>query len=258
MKFIALLQFLLQAYICFGNIQSENNQKSCDVRFKINDSLVFKGNNFARSVDFNDTVIFDLAQLSGSSNYLEFPVVIVSDDTVNSLDFSFRFNHPSYVFDTVTDLTGTLEYLSHFNEADNTLRFTSNSFTDYPIQSTVVSVGFDVLDFSFCQLNIYNAVAYLNGEPCAVKIKDCPLPTHTGKNDLSFNAYPNPSFDYLIVEHEKPCELILYDLSGKIVYMKKDEGDKVTIPVIDLSAGMYFLEVRINRLQIIQKLVVLH
>jgi hypothetical protein len=206
-----------------------------------------------------DTVIFDINAGTFNSDYFEFPVSISSDDSVLSLDFSFQFNSTNYVFDTIYPLISQLQYLSHFNQSDLKLRFTSNSFSLYPQQSSVINIGFRVLDFSFCEINLLNTLAYLNGEPCAIKITDCPFPTSNMENlDGTKSIFPNPVSDELYVVQPANSIIQVYNTTGRLVFETFNSQRKTQLRLTDLQNGIYFLYIKnINSLSV-NKIEVLH
>ena len=52
-------------------------------------------------IDNLDTVVFDLSQAIIVSNKVSFPVYVLSDETINSLDFSFMYNQNNLLFDSI-------------------------------------------------------------------------------------------------------------------------------------------------------------
>jgi hypothetical protein len=209
------------------------------------------------SINALDTVEFDIHNANFTSGYFEFPVTIISDDSINALDFSFEFNNANYVYDTVYPVISPISYLAHYNEADLRFRFTSFSFTEYPINNSIVYVGFSVLDFSFCELNIFAPVAYLNGEPCSTKITDCPVATSlTQKELLTFNIYPNPSSDLINVSIKEKSVVYLFDALGKLIHQTDAENEHVQLPVSNLPEGIYLVKIVTNNSVFSDKIIV--
>jgi len=67
----------------------------------------------------------------------------------------------------------------------------------------------------------------------------------------SMNAFPNPATDNLTIEMDSPIdftEVRLIDMSGKLVYSiaSNSSVSKMNIPVSDLAAGMYLLQLNIE------------
>jgi hypothetical protein len=206
-----------------------------------------------------DTVIFDLYSGTYNTDYIEFPVSINSDDPILSLDFSFQFNNTNYIFDTIYPLINPLQYLSFFNPSDLRLRFTSNSLNQYPLTNSIINIGFQIIDISFCELNITNPYAYLNGEPCAIKITDCPFPTSNIETlDGTISIFPNPVSDELFIEQPANSIIQLFNTTGKLMFETFNSQRKTQLPLNDLQNGIYFLYLKnINSLSV-HKIQVLH
>lgn len=69
----------------------------------------------------------------------------------------------------------------------------------------------------------------------------------TETEKMSFNFYPNPSSDMITLEAESVFEEIsIYDIKGVIVAKEKTSSKVVSIDIIDLISGVYFVEAKIN------------
>ncbi len=55
-------------------------------------------------------------------------------------------------------------------------------------------------------------------------------------------AYPNPVAEQLFVESDEPGNIIIIDLSGRILLQKEMNGYKEEIDVSDYLPGTYFLK----------------
>jgi len=238
MKYVVLFIFSLSIF-SFRGISQENNLDNILKNENFIDSIL---SNLSFTIDELDTVVFDINSGNFNSDFIEFPVSIISDDSIYSLDFSFEFNSLNYVYDTVYPLISPLQFLAHFNTEDLRLRFTSNSFTIYPTLTPVVFVGFNILDFSFCELNFFEPKAYLNGDRCSVKITACPDPTFIGKIAASKLVYPNPVIDELFIAQPQGSKVYILDNLGNIVYEKFNQQMSSTISMEKFSAGVYFLK----------------
>ena len=78
-----------------------------------------------------DTVVFDLAQQTNTTSTVMFPVYFLSDDTVNALDFSFKFDMSKFSYDTIFNHTNYLTAV-FYQAADSVLRLTSYSLQNQP------------------------------------------------------------------------------------------------------------------------------
>ena len=78
-------------------------------------------------IDLSDTVVFDLSQAIITGTSIDIPISIISDDTINALDFSLKYDQVKFLYDSIIDLTTYLQAVSFYNSNDSTIRFTSNS-----------------------------------------------------------------------------------------------------------------------------------
>lgn len=70
------------------------------------------------------------------------------------------------------------------------------------------------------------------------------IPTNVTSSLASVQVYPNPAIDHLLVKNSSGSEqLVLKDISGKVVKSMSAENGQTHIPLEDLGKGMYFLEV---------------
>lgn len=191
-----------------------------------------------------DTVVFDLAQSDTSLNQVEFPVYILSDDTVNALDFSFKYNELDFSFDSIIDLTTYMQTFSYYNPFDSTLRFTSNSFQGYEKDSALLTIRFTILSGQFCDTDLRSVKVYLNGEVCSVKIVDC---LHVNVAELNtkaatFTLYPNPVIDAFTIEASQDANIELFQMDGRIVLQLSVKAfEKLVIDTKNMDAGLYLL-----------------
>ncbi|HEX5001266.1 MAG TPA: cohesin domain-containing protein, partial [Bacteroidia bacterium] len=81
------------------------------------------------SINQNDTIYFDFLHASCTSQHIEIPVYISTDDPVYALDFALKFNPSQFTFASFVNHKAYLNAATNFNPADSTLRFTSFSFT---------------------------------------------------------------------------------------------------------------------------------
>lgn len=87
------------------------------------------------------------------------------------------------------------------------------------------------------------------------------IPDETGSSD-AVNIYPNPSSDYLNVVlnnfNAKQAELMLYDITGEKVFsiFTENTNGNISIPLSNLSAGVYVLKFAAPGLSLNKKIVV--
>src|SRR4030095_8126599 len=57
------------------------------------------------SINASDSVLIDLDNFIKAGNDIAVPVYILTDDTIYSLDFSFKYNHDNLTYDTMVNQT---------------------------------------------------------------------------------------------------------------------------------------------------------
>ena len=67
----------------------------------------------------------------------------------------------------------------------------------------------------------------------------------TGLEDevASYEAYPNPATDYIIVKAKKKSSVIMYNTSGVVVLQENMENSDLTLSIGNLTPGLYLLSV---------------
>lgn len=73
------------------------------------------------------------------------------------------------------------------------------------------------------------------------------------RNELS--VFPNPVLDLLTVNAENGASIDVIDISGKILIKKKAESSAETVDFSSLKSGIYFVKVKTNSDQMIQKVI---
>ena len=68
-------------------------------------------------IDSQDSVFFDLFNATVVGSTIDFPVYVKSDDVINALDFSFKYNENELEYDTILNLTNYIQHLSYYNPA---------------------------------------------------------------------------------------------------------------------------------------------
>jgi hypothetical protein len=217
-------------------------------------------------INVYDTVVFDLTQEVNTVSTVEFPVYFLSDDTVNALDFSLKFDLSKFAFDTIFNLTNYLNVVSNL-AADSVLRLTSYSLQRISNDTPLVSIRFTKLTGQpLCNPDIdsiyyYPVHGYLNGDPCMVKITEC---NTTGvseiKNDfIEVTAYPNPSTgDFMLNVQNAPdntTSITVADVTGRMVQNIVRVSSDAPIRVSSLLPGLYIAVVTNNKDRKVLKLI---
>lgn len=248
-KNLLIVAILLMAAVAFGSdgITHQNNKTVKALK--------------TAAIDASDTIVFDLSQAIITGSFVEFPVYFHSDDAINALDFSFKYNHTNFEYDSIIDLTNYMQQLSYYNPNDSVVRFTSYSFQNYTGDSALVSIRFNILSGQFCSADINTIHAYLNGDACSYKVITCVstgIEQITGNENL-LSVYPNPANTVLNYESPKQGSVSLFDMSSKQIYSVKCNGNTLhQINTENLSNGVYTMSYFNELFTIRKKIVVAH
>jgi hypothetical protein len=211
-------------------------------------------------IDAMDTVFFDLANAVYSTNRVEVPVFIKTDDQVFALDFSTQFDLTKLTYDSLINLTPSLSPLAWYNTSDSTLRMTSFSLNQLNNNTPLVHVRFITSagqTLSESDFDIKNVL--LNGEACSWYIID-PMNTTITEFEAEKNAtilYPNPCTGSFNVDLPFPSELSVTSINGQLVYDQVSlERGQHNIPVDGMQSGVYFVEVVNEYFSVTRKVVV--
>lgn len=203
--------------------------------------------------------MFDLSQADTSSAFFDVPVSILSDDTVNALDFSFKYNQLDFDYDSIIDLTNHLQTFSYYNPFDSTLRFTSNSFQRYENDTALVLIKFNRLFGQFCINDLNTVKVYMNGDMCSFKIIDCLQlginSVQNGKQQIV--VYPNPASQNVVIDIYDNAQLQLLAADGRCLkhsYLFANQKNKVSLEMI--PNGLYFVKIYNNDFSEIKKLII--
>ncbi len=215
---------------------SAQNDNNSGLNTSAGNSVVFS------NIDNLDSVVFNLSQAVDSLNYIWFPVSILSDDSIYSLDFSFKYNHNKLVFDSIIDRTNYIEFLSFYNGTDSTVRFTCNSLRKYTNDTVLVFVRFISLGGPIVDSDLNTIDVYLNGTHCSLKFISSLFNGMNEINNHSLSFYPNPANDLLYLEADRKCSLRIVDIKGRIVEeLKEINCGTNVINIQNLEEGFYVL-----------------
>jgi hypothetical protein len=70
--------------------------------------------------------------------------------------------------------------------------------------------------------------------------------------------YPNPAEDIVVIESKGKVleEVVIMDISGKVVNREQTWNQTMAIDVKDLKSGVYFVKVRSNEEEFVEKLII--
>lgn len=210
------------------------------------------------TIDVNDTVVFDIGQAVINGNQVDIPVYFLSDDIINALDFSFKYNQANFTYDSIVDLTSYMQSLAYYNTNDSIVRFTSYSLQTYTNDTPLVMIRFIILSGQFCTADMNTIHVYLNGDACTYKLIDC-IPsgiTETNNSSInSINIYPNPLSNEAVITfslNEKSHVIVnIYDITGKLVMKAADAvynngENRINLSSSNLEPGLYEATISVN------------
>jgi hypothetical protein len=149
--------------------------------------------------------------------------------------------------------------LAHYNEADKTLRFTSNSSQALENDKTIVTLRFNTIGGTVNNSDLSVVRGLLNGNPAKIEVKGNIVTgiTTTDKN-ISVVAYPNPANGILNVVSPERAMVELMDLQGRQVILSTmvNANQKQEISTENIAAGMYLLKVSNENFISTQRIVV--
>ena len=234
------------------NMFEKNGIQRYEIPFSIENKVIYgeeKQSSISNqsTIDLFDTVVFDLSRAVLNGDTIQFPVSILSDDSVFSLDFSLKYNHSDFIYDSTIDLTNNLQALSYYNVADSTVRFTSSSFQKYVNDSSILSIRFIIIAGPIDTMDFNNVHALLNGAVCSVKLIN-PLPvfiSNVDNQNENLIVYPNPTSEILniLVNQNSNCQLFELN-SGKLVFSHEIcANQKFEMALPEMAIGLYLMKV---------------
>jgi hypothetical protein len=215
----------------------------------------FAESNILKSTEeANSSVIFDFANAIINGNFVDVPVSVNSDEDVNALDFSLKYDDQKLAYNSIVKNASYIESADHYNTNDQTLRFTSYSLNNFELNSTLLSVRFKLDSEELNSSSVNSMVAYVNGKPASVKF------THISGsvNAVAVDVYPNPANTLLNVRVSEAANIVLMDMNGKSVLFEISTAadQKEEINVSGLSDGMYLLKVYNDEFVTFRKVIV--
>ena len=179
-----------------------------------------------------DTVYFDLSNAVFSGVYIDVPVFIRAYDTINSFDFSLKYNHKDLKFNSVIVNVSYLSGVSFSeNPSDSVVRFTSYSLTKYYDNYTpIVYVRFKILSNIINNSDLYSLNAYLNGESVGTKLINGVMWIAANIHNPSCKNYYNGSASILVYGGNPPLSYFW------------SSGD-TTSSINYVSAGTYYVTI---------------
>ena len=205
-----------------------------------------------------EKVIFNLNRAVYTANSVEVPVTVMSLDAINAIDFSLMFNESKLTFAGVTGVASNLEALSHFNNNDRTLRFTSSSLENVDAARPVAFVKFN-MNGSVDASDLMNSFGYINGTQAEVEVIGN-FVTGVSANDYNevVAVFPNPATNMVNVIAPEATTIQMMDAAGRVISssVTVPAGQTHSISTSEFAAGVYFVKISNNNFSVMKKVVV--
>lgn len=194
------------------------------------------------SINNLDSVLFDLSQAVYSSNRVEFPVYFNSDDTINAVDFAFRFNQSNLTLDTIINISSGLQSTYFLNPGDSVLRFSSYNLSRIPNLTDVAIVRFLINTGSISITDFYDFDVFLNGFRCSWRVFDGTNDIAITNNTHLYSVYPVPATSRINLFSSIPSAYMLTDNQGRLLFRGDlTRGNVEVLEISRLDAGVYFV-----------------
>jgi hypothetical protein len=249
---LSLAFFLTKTNVGYSQNNSSNNL-SAPQKYQ-------QGGNSISSIDAGDTVYFDIINLSVVGNVLAIPMYIKSDDIVNAMDFKLKYNHTNLLFDSIQLISNCFDQTTFFESPfDSSIRFTSNSFLNYPSDTLLLKVYFQIVSGTFNDSDFFGQAAFLNGLTCTAYLVVPPPVSVAEINEIpNLKLYPNPVINELHISGEKLTEIHIFDINGKLVdsYDPSIVFSNYRMDVSYLNQGSYVVKINAGDLTSIKQIIV--
>ena len=198
------------------------------------------------TIDLRDSVNLNLSEATIINNTITIPIYIESDDDINSLDLSVVFDTVKLTYQSIIDHTGHIQYTDFYNPMDQTLRFTSNSFTLYDTNKKIISIRFKLKSSCIETKDFFSMISYLNGDLCSSKIPEYKIYDTTStidNNESKVKMFPNPASEHLFIISSEDASISLITSSGEVVKKKErlQANRLFTLDTEDFPSGTYYL-----------------
>ena len=180
-------------------------------------------------------LLFDLENAKVNGNNIDVPVLVRTDEAVNSVDFSMNYNSNKVSFNTVVNNGNNMEMVVGNTDA---LRVTSNSLDPYNTAAPVVYVRFNGSELTADDLS--NVEAYINGERVTAEIG-----TGANTQPMTVSVYPNPASNVINIVASEDASYVLTDVQGKVIAAGAavNAYENIRISTDMMANGVYVLKV---------------
>jgi chitodextrinase len=205
------------------------------------------------------TIFFDLSHARLFENKMEFPVYFDAAYSVTSLDFQMNFNLDKLTYDSILYQPAAISSAFFYNPDDSALRYTSYSLSNYPVNSNLIYVRFDLNSGDITPEDFNIPLSLLNGEPVTPVVTEY-IPTGLQDNHITseIQVYPNPANDHVYVQISDEAGVEILDMQGKTIGERVQlvANEKREINTQDLSSGMYLLKFQTKNGFALRKLII--
>ena len=190
--------------------------------------------------DQNAKIVFDLTKAKKSGNVVEVPVSIESDEKFNAFDFALNLSDEAVKLEGITVASKEIENFYHYNEEDQTLRFTSNNYDNFATYNTVATIKLRV-DENASLNTLKPRLAMLNGRKTQVEVRQ----TQLEATSFDLKLFPNPASENVSVRTNEDAVLVISDLTGKQVSDSFELKANTTknVNLNELPQGVYLFKV---------------
>lgn len=217
-----------------------------------------RNNAFGVSINNLDSVLFDLSQAVYASNRVEFPVYFNSDDTINAVDFAFRYNQSNLILDTIIDISTGLQSTYFLNPGDSVLRFSSYNLNTIPNLTNVALVRFVLNSGAISISDLFDFDVFLNGFRCSYRIFDGTNLVETIDRSAQFSVFPVPTGNRLNLLSPTSGNFVMTDLQGRIVSEGLlDGGITLFLDASEFLPGTYSLSFYDSSTYIMKRILIL-
>ena len=210
------------------------------------------------SLSDENKIIFDFTRAIVNGNSVDVPVSIVSTEDVKALDFAIKFNENELTFNDVVSNSSKIEAFNFFNTDDRTMRFTSNNFSNFALNTEVVNVRLNLSNGKIKAEDFTSVMGMLNGKQVKVELKEKASGLTVNAAANSVRIFPNPTNGLLNIVANENSTVEITDLTGKQVMFVSNLNANVKqeINVSDFSNGMYIVKVYNENFSSVERIVV--
>jgi hypothetical protein len=130
----------------------------------------YRNNSLLLKIGPGDSLVFDMAQINAIGSIIEIPVSIISDDSITSFDFQFKFNTEKIAFVNATSQKPNIYTAFNFNTNESILRLSAYSLQPMEKGVSLVKLRFTRISGFLDPADFISMITWLNGENCIPKI----------------------------------------------------------------------------------------